>query len=185
MSPLRNSEVNEDATTSSFEPEKTIVLEADEAKDGRVTPLRAVRRHCLWCCNGNPNEVRLCVSKSCPLWPFRLGHRPTAEFKTEVGDRVLHPAERQITGKAFHDAGGTTLRAIRLRCLGCSGASPYEVAGCRHTDCDLHAFRFGKATRNYSDEVRAKKAELARALSAKRHSLPENDDSASDPDANA
>jgi hypothetical protein len=40
----------------------------------------------------------------------------------------LHPAERQINGKASHDGDGTTLRAIRLRCLDCSGGNPPEVA---------------------------------------------------------
>ena len=92
--------------------------------------------HCLWCCNGNPNEVRLCVSKSCPLWPFRLGHRPTAEHKAEVADRVLHPAERQITGKVFHDAGGAALKAIRLRCLDCS-SDRWRAAGIRIAICTL------------------------------------------------
>jgi hypothetical protein len=142
--------------------------------------------HCLWCCNGNPNEVRLCVSKSCPLWPFRLGHRPTAEHKAEVADRVLHPAERQITGKAFHDAGGTALKAIRLRCLDCSGASPPEAAGYRHTDCDLHQFRFGKNPNiQLSDESKTARAEWARGLAAKRGSLLGNNIPASDPDANS
>jgi hypothetical protein len=64
-------------------------------------PLKAVRKHCLWCCNGSFAEVKLCAAKSCPLWPFRHGHRP--------------PDSR---GAAFL---GTSLRAIRRRCIDCSG----------------------------------------------------------------
>jgi hypothetical protein len=30
-----------------IEPDRPIAIEADEAKDGRVTPLRALHRHCL------------------------------------------------------------------------------------------------------------------------------------------
>jgi hypothetical protein len=61
------------------------------------------------------------VAKSYPLWPFRLGHCPTNELKAQVADQVLQPAERGITGKAFHHNGGTALRAIGLWCLDCSG----------------------------------------------------------------
>jgi hypothetical protein len=174
-----------DDTTLTFEPDEAIVFEAEEPKAGRVTPLRAVRQECLDCCGGSANEVRLCVSKSCPLWPFRFGRRPTAELKPEVADRVLHPAERGITGKEFHDNGGTALQAIKLKCLDCNGYNRAEVKGCTFTSCALHPLRLGKAKRTYSDDVRAKLAEQARALAAKRHSLLENDGRASDPEANA
>jgi hypothetical protein len=40
-----------------------------------------------------------CVSKSCSLWPYRFGRNPTDELKAEVADQVLHPAEREPTGK--------------------------------------------------------------------------------------
>jgi hypothetical protein len=117
------------------------------------------------------------------VWP------PTAELKAEVGDRVLHPAERQITGKVFHDAGGAALKAIRLRCLDCSSDSPYEVAGCRHTDCDLHAFRFGKNPNiRFSEERKEAMAaisKLGREALAKKRSLLETSKQRSDPDANS
>ena len=93
-----------------------------------LAPLKAVRAHCLWCCNGSFNEVKLCVAKSCPLWPFRHGHRPTAEDRSAVADRQLYPQERDLTGAAFH---GTALRAIRRRCIDCSGNSDGEVRSCR------------------------------------------------------
>jgi hypothetical protein len=145
-----------------------------------------VRRHCLDCCNGNPNEVRQCIATSCALWPFRLGHRPTEELKAAVADQVLHPPERQITGKAFHDAGGTALRAIRLRCLDCSGASAPEVAACRFSSCDLHAFRFGKNPNiKLTEERKAAIAELGRQAFAKTRSVPSEQRRNSESEANA
>jgi hypothetical protein len=109
-------------------------------------PLKAVRQHCVSCCNGSFVEVNLCSAKSCPLWPFRHGHRPTAENKSAVVDRQLHPQERDLTGSAFH---GTGLRAIRMRCLDCSGNSDGAVRSCRfgpgHGDaCALHPYRLGR-----------------------------------------
>ena len=35
-------------------------------------------------------------------------------------------------------------RAIRLKCLDCSGGSSKEVRMCNITTCPLHPFRFGK-----------------------------------------
>ena len=44
------------------------------------------------------------------------------------------------------------LRAIKLKCLDCSGWNRNEVKLCGHTDCILHPLRFGKKPKgvNYS-----------------------------------
>jgi hypothetical protein len=42
----------------------------------KLTPLRAIRAKCIHCCCGSRKEVRLCTATRCPLWPYRLGHRP-------------------------------------------------------------------------------------------------------------
>ena len=53
------------------------------------TPLKAIRAKCLDCCCNQAVEVRLCAAENCPLWEYRMGHRPkedkcTAEdMKTE------------------------------------------------------------------------------------------------------
>lgn len=44
-----------------------------------MTPLKAIRAKCLDCCIGQANEVRLCPSKDCALWPYRLGHNPARQ----------------------------------------------------------------------------------------------------------
>ena len=38
----------------------------------------------------------------------------------------------------------TPLRAIRARCLDCTGFQKAEVRRCEETTCPLHPFRFGK-----------------------------------------
>jgi len=44
-----------------------------------LTPLKAIRRKCYDCSCYQWKEVRLCTVIACPLWPYRHGHRPTAE----------------------------------------------------------------------------------------------------------
>lgn len=40
------------------------------------TPIKAIRAKCLDCCGYQMNEVRLCPATDCPLWEYRMGHRP-------------------------------------------------------------------------------------------------------------
>jgi len=47
-----------------------------------------IRLYCLWCCNFQPREVRLCPSKqTCSLWRYRFGYGRT------VPERELKEAE--------------------------------------------------------------------------------------------
>ena len=138
-----------------------------ETEAGHATPLKAVRRHCLSCCNGSSNEVKLCPAKSCPLWPFRHGHRPNAEDRAAVADRQLYPLERDLTGATFH---GSALRAIRLRCIDCSGNAMSRSAransglAIRHPATCIHFGSAGTRNINRSDEWKRAAAErLARA----------------------
>ena len=137
------------------------------------TPLKAVRRHCLWCCNGSFSEIKLCPAKACPLWPFRHGHRPNAEDRAAVADQRLFPLERDLTGATFH---GSALRAIRLRCIDCSGNSDVDVRACKFgpghpTPCDLHHFRLGRNP-NISHSDERKKAAAGRLALARAAALP-------------
>ena len=43
------------------------------------TPLRAIRAKCLDCSYGQLKEVRLCPVTKCPLYEYRMGHRPKGE----------------------------------------------------------------------------------------------------------
>ncbi len=40
------------------------------------TPVKSIRKHCLWCCCGSFNLVKDCPVTDCPLWSYRLGKRP-------------------------------------------------------------------------------------------------------------
>jgi hypothetical protein len=42
-----------------------------------LRPLKAIRAKCLDCCCGQVAEVRACPDKTCPLWGYRMGHRPS------------------------------------------------------------------------------------------------------------
>lgn len=48
-----------------------------------TTPMRAIRAKCLDCSADQPSEVRLCPIKSCPLWPYRFGKRPSTVEKAK------------------------------------------------------------------------------------------------------
>lgn len=41
----------------------------------RLSPCKAMRAKCLDCCCGQIVEVRDCITKDCPLHPYRMGTR--------------------------------------------------------------------------------------------------------------
>lgn len=64
------------------------------------------------------------------------------------------------------------VKAIRLKCLDCSGGSSAEVEKCDLKKCALWPFRFGKnpfrTKRELSDEEKARLQERMRGLRANR-----------------
>ena len=82
----------------------------------RLTPSRAIRKHCLWCANGSAHEVRFCLAETCPSWPLRFGKRVK---------------------------GISPLKVIRKRCVDCSAFNMAEVLRCQFEDCSLFEYRFG------------------------------------------
>ena len=104
------------------EPETT-------ATNRRLTPLRAIRKKCLWCCLDSAKEVRLCAITECTLHPYRLGKRP----------------KRPKRPKGPENGNGLTpVKAIRKKCLDCSAYLPAEVRRCQIRDCVLYEYRMGK-----------------------------------------
>lgn len=90
-------------------------IEAPKLKT--LSPLQALRKHCLWCCCDQAYEVRHCLAESCPLHDWRHGHKPAG--------------------------GGSTLKAIRAKCLDCSSGNRVSVATCWDTGCYLYDYRDG------------------------------------------
>ena len=131
----------------------------------RVSPLRAVRRHCLWCCNGTSNEVRQCTAVHCALHPYRFGRRPDGEMLAALAGVETHPVE---IPEAHFAKGPRVLRAIRRRCIDCSGGTTLGAGACSTVGCDLHPFRRGKGNRVLSDAQKAAMAERLARINPRR-----------------
>lgn len=52
-----------------------------------LTPIKAIRAHCLDCMAFQPNEVKLCPSEGCALWPYRMGHNPNIRLSEAERER--------------------------------------------------------------------------------------------------
>lgn len=44
-----------------------------------LTPIKAIRAYCIECSGGMTKEVKLCPVEKCPLYPYRMGKRPTTD----------------------------------------------------------------------------------------------------------
>lgn len=67
---------NHDGNAVGRDPRTLSVEELQQLGHTRMSPLRALRLRCVDCCAGSAHEVRLCVSVTCPPWPFRMGSNP-------------------------------------------------------------------------------------------------------------
>lgn len=85
------------------------------------SPLRSIRLHCLDCCLGSSQEVKLCPASDCTLHPYRSGKRPE-------GIGSFSP-----------------LPTIRKYCLSCwEENSSASVQACPIHDCPLYPYRLGR-----------------------------------------
>lgn len=61
----------------------------------RITnPVKAIRAKCLDCCCNSQNEVKLCTTKNCPLYPFRFGKNPYRTKRELTEDQKNMMAEK-------------------------------------------------------------------------------------------
>ena len=73
----------------------------DGTEDVMLSPLRAIRRHCIECFSWTVSEIAKCSSPMCPLFPYRFGHDPgnkkgfTDEQKEVMRERMLKLRESQ------------------------------------------------------------------------------------------
>jgi len=44
----------------------------------KLTPIKAIRYHCIECVGFQKAMIPGCLSKHCPLYPFRLGRNPSS-----------------------------------------------------------------------------------------------------------
>ena len=66
-----------------------------------LTPIKAIRRHCLSCSGDSPKEVRLCVITDCPLYPYRLGKNPHRKGKTLTPEEKLVLKDRLLKARSI------------------------------------------------------------------------------------
>jgi len=57
----------------------------------KYTPVKAIRRYCLWCCCGDARLVKECTVKDCPLWNYRMGTNPARKGKGGLGVNLKCP----------------------------------------------------------------------------------------------
>jgi hypothetical protein len=65
------------------DPRKMTTDELQAIGHERLSPMAAIRAHCLDCCGGSPNEVRYCMTLRCPSWPYRMGANPWRALVSE------------------------------------------------------------------------------------------------------
>lgn len=67
-----------------------------------MTPLEAIRAHCLHCSAGQPSEVRRCHLTACNLHPFRFGKLPK-----KAGRDMSPEAKAALVARLTRDGSGT------------------------------------------------------------------------------
>lgn len=63
-----------------------------------LTPIKAIRAKCLDCCGGSAKEVRGCSAPHCPLFPYRLGHRPKSNLSAETPGKTTQESANTAQG---------------------------------------------------------------------------------------
>lgn len=54
------------------------------------SPIKSIRQYCLECCCYSSNEVKLCPTKECPLYPYRFG-KNIRKVRTDGPKKILSP----------------------------------------------------------------------------------------------
>ena len=69
------------------------------------TPVKAIRKKCLDCSCFQPKEVRLCTCVDCPIYPYRMGTRPS---KATLESIEAFYEENPESTKEFSDKKGNS-----------------------------------------------------------------------------
>jgi hypothetical protein len=69
---------------------------------------KAIRKHCLDCCAGSSEEVKICHLETCPLHPFRFGKDPGKEKRILSDERKKAMAERFADARRMKSIKATT-----------------------------------------------------------------------------
>jgi hypothetical protein len=61
-----------------------------------MTPMQAIRAHCIDCAGGSASEVAKCAARKCPSWPFRFGHNPWRPPPSEARLAAMQERGRRL-----------------------------------------------------------------------------------------
>lgn len=78
-----------------------------------TSPAKAIRQKCLDCVYDDANEVKLCPTTTCPLYPFRFGTNPfnkktlTDKQRAEMSERAkkLRRTRQDVVKEDGNDVG--------------------------------------------------------------------------------
>jgi hypothetical protein len=96
---------------------KATIQSRDGLKTMNLTRRRAIREGCLNCSSWSLKEVRECIFKDCPLYPYRSG-----QGRQNAATRV---------------------KAIKAYCLWCMAGEKAEIKRCVSAHCALFIYRRG------------------------------------------
>lgn len=60
----------------------------------KKSPIKAIRAKCIECFGGEVYQVKGCLDKNCPLYPYRFGKNPYREPKQYTDEQRAQIAER-------------------------------------------------------------------------------------------
>ena len=87
-----------------------------------LAPVKAIRAKCLDCTGEQPKEVRMCPSYYCPIWPYRMGARPTSKLYDEKPPRYVTPAHLPVMDNA-----GRIVSPAERKSRASSGKTPVDA----------------------------------------------------------
>jgi hypothetical protein len=62
--------------------------------------LKAITAKCLWCSGGSRAEVKDCLVKDCPLYPYRMGKNPWRRAVSEGTRQVRRQNATKVNQRA-------------------------------------------------------------------------------------
>jgi len=94
-------ELGSDGNPVGRDPRRMTPAELEAIGHSRMSPLAALRAHCIECAN-SAEEVRLCVRVRCSAWPFRIDadpwRAPTTEAQRQARRRNIGHARAARAG---------------------------------------------------------------------------------------
>lgn len=52
-----------------------------------LTPIKAIQTYCIECSGGMTKAIKLCPVEKCPLYPYRMGKRSTADTDIDSNNK--------------------------------------------------------------------------------------------------